>query len=343
MKRISLLIALVMLSVMSFGQETRSTLTGRVTDSTGAIVPHARIVVTNTDSGAKVTLFSNGVGDYTVPFLVPGPYEVSVTSPGFKSFVHTGITLQTQQTVTENVTLEIGEASQSITVSAEAPLVDTATASTGQVLTSDEVADLPSNGRSPLGFARNEYGVVAKGKHSQSQTRPFDNSAADDFSMGGGNSSSNELLINGVPNMQDSSRLAGYSPQLDSVDAIRVDEFSSDASTGDTSGGTVNITTKSGTNQYHGSLSEYYYGSAFSALPHFQPKGSTVPSTHYNQYGVTIGGPVRIPHLFNGRDKLFFFYAFEGYIGSLPATTIASVPTQAERNGDFSALLALGS
>ena len=343
MKRISLLLALVMLSVMSFGQETRSTLTGRVTDSTGAIVPHARIVITNTDTGTKTSLLSNSTGNFTVPFLVPGPYSISVSSPGFRSFLHTGITLQTQQTVTENVVLEIGEASQSITVSAETPLVDTATASTGQVLTSDEVADLPSNGRSPLGFARNEYGVVAKGKHSQSQTRPFDNSAADDFSMGGGNSSSNELLINGVPNMQDSSRLAGYSPQLDSVDAIRVDEFSSDASTGDTSGGTVNITTKGGTNQFHGSLSEYYYGSAFSALPHFQPKGSTVPSTHYNQFGVTIGGPVRIPHLFNGRDKLFFFYAFEGYIGSLPATTIASVPTEAERNGDFSALLALGS
>lgn len=342
MKRFGLLLVLVLMSAAMFGQETRSTLTGRVTDSTGAIVPHARIAVTNLDSGAKASLLSNSAGEYTVPFLVPGPYRIAVTSDGFKSFVHTGIKLQTQQTVTENVVLEVGAANQSITVSADAPLVDTATASTGQVLTSDELADLPSNGRSPLGFARNAYGAVAKGKHSQSQTRPFDNSAADDFSLGGGNSASNELLLNGVPNMQDSSRLAGFSPQLDAVDAVRVDEFSANAAQGDTSGGTVNITTKAGTNQYHGSISEYYYGSFLSAKPYFTAAGTNVPSTHYNQFGGTIGGPVRVPHLFNGRNKLFFFYAFEGYIGSLPATTITSVPTAAERTGDFSALLALG-
>src|SRR6202020_1943563 len=101
--------------------------------------------------------------------------------------------------------------------------------------------------RYPLGFARDEYGAVSKGKHSQSQTRPFDNQAADDFSLGGGNSASNELLLNGVPNMQDSSRTAGFSPELDSVDAVHIDEFTANAALGDTSGGTVNITTKSGT------------------------------------------------------------------------------------------------
>ncbi len=342
MKRAGLLIFMWM-SVAVFAQETRSTLTGRVTDSTGAIIPHAQIVVINTASGAKTNLFSNSAGEYTVPFLAPGPYKIAVTSAGFKSFLHTGINLQTQQTITENVVLAAGSADQSITVSADAALVDTATASTGQVLTSDELADLPSNGRSPLGFARDAYGAVAKGKHSQSQTRPFDNSAADDFSLGGGNSSSNELLLNGVPNMQDSSRLAGFSPQLDAVDAVRVDEFSANAAQGDTSGGTVNITTKAGSNQLHGSISEYYYGSFLAAKPYFTAVGAKVPSTHYNQFGGTIGGPVRIPHLFNGRDKLFFFYAFEGYKGSLPATTITSVPTAAERSGDFSALLALGS
>src|SRR6185437_13126524 len=276
------------------------------------------------------------------PFLLPGRYKVTATMPGFKNFLREGLVLQTEQTATENIVLAVGDVSETVTVNGEGPLIDTATASTGQTLTAEEVEDLPSNGRSPLGFARTEYGVVSKGKHSQSQTRPFDNSATDDFSLGGGNSSSNELLLNGVPNMQDSSRLAGYSPQLDSVDAVRVDEFSMDASFGDTSGGVVNITTKAGTNQFHGSISEYYSGSRpLTAKPYFTPAGTTVQSTHYNQFGGAIGGPVYIPHVVNGHNRVFFLYAFEGYKGSLPKTFIGSVPTQAERNGDFSALLAI--
>jgi Carboxypeptidase regulatory-like domain len=341
MKR-AILFVLFLVCIASSAQETRGTLTGRVADSTGAIIPNAAITVTNTATGTVTRVVSNSAGEYTVPFLNPGPYSVAVTVGGFKNYVHSGIAIQTGQTITENVKLAIGTSDQSVTVTAEAPLLDTATANTGQVLTSEEVVDLPSNGRSPLGFARDEYGAVAKGKHSQSQTRPFDNSAADDFSLGGGNSSSNELLLNGVPNMQDSSRLAGYSPQLDSVDAIRVDEFSANASTGDTSGGTVNITTKGGTNQFHGSISEYYQASFLAAKPYFTPIGTNVPSTHFNQFGGTIGGPIWIPKVFDGRNKLFFFYAYEGYVSKTPLTTIASVPTQAERNGDFSALLALG-
>ncbi|WP_162537385.1 carboxypeptidase-like regulatory domain-containing protein [Granulicella sp. WH15] len=341
MKRIApLLLALACVSASA--QQTRATLTGHVTDSTGALVPKALIIVTNTSTGAKTTVVSNDAGDYTVPFLVAGPYSVTATVAGFKTYVHRGLNLQVEQTVTENIVFSVGAVDQTVTVMGDAPLVDTATASTGQVLTAEEVQDLPSNGRSPLGFARDEYGAVSKGKHSQAQTRPFDNSAADDFSLGGGNSASNEILLNGVPNMQDSSRLAGYSPQLDSVDAVRVDEFSSDASTGDTSGGTVNITTKGGTNDYHGSISEYYAGSRpLTAKPYYTPAGVAASSNHFNQFGGTIGGPIRIPHLYNGRDKLFFFYSFEGYIGSLPLTLVTSVPTDAEKMGDFSALLAI--
>lgn len=335
-------IVLMLICGVAVGQETRATLTGRVTDPTGAIVPGAQITATQTDTGTLTRVTTNAAGEYTIPFLIPGPYTVTVAAPGFEKYVHPGLTLQVEQTVTENVKLSVGEATQSVTVRAESPQVDIATATTGQVLTAEEVEDLPSNGRAPLGFAHLEYGAVAKGKHSSSQVRPFDNSTGDDFSLGGGNSSSNEVLLNGVPNMEDGSRTAGFSPELDSVDAIRVDEFSANAALGDTAGGFLNITTKGGTNDYHGSVAEYYAGSRpLTASPFFTSPGATVASVHFNQYGATIGGPVRIPHVFNGRDKLFFFYAFEGYSGKSPATTITSVPTQAERNGDFSALLAI--
>ncbi len=339
MKRIALLF-LLLVSAPAFAQETRATLTGRVSDKSGAIVPGTQIIVTNTDTGTRTTVVSNSAGDYTVPFLAPGHYQISAVVSGFDTYLHKGLTLQTEQTVTENIVLAVGKVTETVTVSGETPLVDTATASTGETLTAEEVEDLPANGRSPLGFAHLEYGAVAKGKHAESQTTPFGNSTADDFSLGGGASSSNELLLNGVPNMQDSSRLAGFSPELDSVDAVHVDEFSANAALGDTSGGTVNITTKSGTNQYHGSLSEYYAGSRpFTAKPYFTAVGTNAPSTHFNQFGGTVGGPVSAPHLFSGKDRLFFFYSYEGYIGNAPATTITSVPTLAERNGDFSALL----
>ncbi|HXS14088.1 MAG TPA: carboxypeptidase-like regulatory domain-containing protein [Acidobacteriaceae bacterium] len=339
MKRLAL-IALCCFTAVAFGQETRSTLTGHVSDPSGARIPDTAIRITNTQTGVVTNAKSNSAGDYTVPFLQPGAYRVDASHAGFKNYTHTGLTLQTEQTVTENITLPVGAVSETVTVEGETPLIDTATASTGQTLTADEIEDLPSNGRSPLGFARFEFGAVAKGKHAASQTRPFDNSTADDFSLGGGASASNELLLNGVPNMQDSSRTAGFSPLLDSVDAVHVDQFTANAALGDTSGGTVNITTKSGTNQFHGTASEYYQGSRpLTAKPYFTPSGTKAPSTHFNQFAGNIGGPVRIPHVFDGRDKLFFLYAFEGYIGNSPATTITSVPTQAERSGDFSALL----
>jgi len=342
MKRfLAIVLAFASLTAVASAQETRASLTGRVTDPTGAIVPNAPITVTDTDTGAKTVVKSNSVGVYTAPFLIPGTYEISVSLPGFKSYVHGGLVLQTEQTVTENIVLAVGQVSQTVTVNAETPLVDTADATTGQTLTAEEVEDLPSNGRSPLGYAHLEYGAVAKGKHSMSQVTPFGNSTADDFSLGGGASSSNELLLNGVPNMEDSSRTAGFSPELDAVDAVHVDEFAANAALGDTSGGFVNITTKGGTNELHGSGSEYYNGSRpFEARPYFTSPSTVITSTHFNQFAGTIGGPVYIPHLIHGRNKLFFFYAFEGYIGNSPATTITSVPTAAERQGDFSALAA---
>lgn len=341
---IKVLAIFALVGTMATAQETRSTLTGRVTDPSGAVIPGAAITITDTDTGAIIVVKSNGAGNYTAPFLTPGDYKVAVQMPGFKAYVHTGLVLQTEQTVAENIILEVGSVSQAVTVNAGTPLIDTTDASTGQSLTAEEVEDLPSNGRSPLGMAHLEFGAVAKGKHSMSQTRPFDNSTADDFSLGGGASSSNELLLNGVPNMEDSSRAAGFSPQLDAVDAVHVDEFAANAALGDTSGGFVNITTKAGTNDLHGSASEYYNGSRpFEAEPYFTSPGTTITSTHFNQFGGTIGGPIYIPHLIHGRNKLFFFYAFEGYIGNSPSTTITSVPTAAERQGDFSALLGVTS
>jgi len=341
MKRIVLMV-LLLVSGTLFSQEFRATLTGRITDQSGAVIPAAQITVTNMDTGVIVNAKSDKTGSYTVPFLLPGRYSVQATASGFNTFVHDGITLQTGSKVEEDVSLKVGGSTQEVRVTADAPLIDTTSATSGQVLTTEEVENLPDNGRSPLGLAKSMYGVVAKQKNSVVQARPFDNSAASDYSLGGGNSQSNEYLLNGVPNMQNSSRLPGYSPLQDSVQEVRVDLFESDASYGDTSGGTVNLVTKAGTNAFHGSLSEFNQFSAINAPTRWFSNGSKQLATRQNQYGGTFGGPVWIPKVYNGRNKLFFFYSFEGFKGSTPAPSTVTVPTAAERNGDFSALLALG-
>lgn len=329
MKRIALLV-LLFVSTSAFAQEYRATLTGRVTDSAGAVIPKAAITVTSEETGAVSKTLSGPTGYYTVPFLPPGRYEIAVSMTGFSPYLHKDVELLTQQTITEDIVLAIGSTTETVTVTTGSPLIDTATSSTGQVLTSEEVSDLPSNGRSPLGFARDAYGSIPKMKHATAQGLPFQNSTVDDFSLGGGLSSSNELLLNGVPNMEDSSRTAGYSPFLDSVDTIRVDEFNANASTGDTSGGSVDITTKSGTNQFHGSLQDFYQDSVLGAAKPFL--NTAVTKTHFNNFGATVGGPFWIPKVFDGHNKAFFFYAYEGYIGAQPPTqVVGDVPTCAER------------
>ncbi len=351
------------LAAPAFAQNSHGSITGQVTDPTGAVIPKANVTVTNTDTGYLAKVVTTKEGFYTAPELPPGPYKLAVEAKGFRTYVREGLDLQTQQNATINVKLSVGETTETVEVSSATPLIDTADASTGQVLSAEEVQDLPSNGGSPLGFARIEYGVVTKAKHDLAQALPYNNSTVDDFSLGGGNSSSNELLLNGVPNMQDGGRTAGFSPSLDAVTEIRVDVFGANASYGDTSGGTVNMTTKSGTNKPHGSAYWFYEaagcssleGSAYisrtanncsplAALPYSTKVGNAVPpATHNNHLGFTLGGPIFIPKIFDGRNKLFFFYAYDVSVGQVPpATTIGSVPTAAERSGDFSALLALG-
>jgi len=330
------------LSVAAFGQEFRATISGRVADATGAVVPGTQITLTNTETGVKTPTISNADGQYTVPFLQPGKYSVSATQAGFQSYTRSGITLQSGDKIAIDIPLAVGTATTQVNISADATLLQTQNSTAGQVLTPEEVENLPANGRSPLGLAKTEYAVVPKQKNSVVQARPFDNSAASDFSVGGGASQSNEYLMNGIPNMQNSSRLPGFSPLQDAVSEIRVDAFQADASYGDTSNGTVNLITKSGGNRFHGTLSEFNQFSALNApVRWFQPVGVKQLATRQNQYGGTIGGPIWIPKVFNGKDKLFFFYAYEGFKGSQPSPTTTSVPTAAERNGDFSALLAV--
>jgi hypothetical protein len=332
--------ALMLALSIASAQEFRSTLSGRVLDSSGAAIPGIKVTATNNDTGARFETATSDSGEYTLPFLAPGPYRLNVEARGFKSYVQERIQIGTNTRVSQDVTLEVGSQSEAVTVTADATLLSTATASVGQVIGTQQIENLPMNGRTPLTLAQLSFGVTPSS--DPRFTRPFDNSGPSGFSMGGGQSQSNELLLDGTPDMTKNRRVA-YNPPVDAVSEIKVEAFQPDAAYGNTGGGTVNVVMKGGTNDFHGSAYEFNQVSALKAVPIFTKRaGQDKPTTRFNQFGISAGGPLVLPKLLDGRNRVFWFFSFEGIKQSEPEPTFSTVPTQEMRNGDFSALLKLG-
>ena len=318
-------------------QEFRSTLSGRVLDTSGAAMPGIKVNVTNNETGARFETTSTESGEYTIPFLAPGPYRLQAEAQGFKQYVQERIQIGTNTRVSQDVTLEIGSQSDAVTVTADASLLQTATASVGQVIGTQQIENLPMNGRTPLTLAQLSFGVTPSS--DPRFTRPFDNGGPAGFSMGGGQSQSNELLLDGTPDMTKNRRVA-YNPPVDAVSEIKVEAFQPDAAYGNTGGGTVNVVMRGGTNDFHGSAYEFNQVSRLKAVPIFTKRaGQQKPVTRFNQYGMSAGGPLVIPKVFNGHNKVFWFFSFEGIKQSEPEPTFSTVLTQEQRNGDLSALL----
>jgi hypothetical protein len=248
-----------------------------------------------------------------------------------------------------DVKLQIGDTRETVTVTEDAPALTTVTASAGQSITTREVENLPINGRAPMDLAAMAYGVVNTG--TRDQNRPYENSGFSNVAMGGATGGANEVLLDGVPNLgtlgnvsTEADRRAAFSPPVDAVSEVKVDVLNVDAAYGGSGGGTVQVITKSGSNQLHGVLSEFNQTSNLTATPFFtNASGGTKTVFRQNQWGVTAGGPVWLPKVYNGKDKLFWFFTYEGHKNSQPAPTYTTVPTAAERSGDFSALAKLGS
>ena len=322
-------------------QDFRSTLTGRITDSNGSVIPSVKVVMTETTTNTKFTTNSSAEGVYTIPLLLPGTYELSAEASGFKKYVQSGIQVATNVRLTQNIELSVGDVKESITVTGDAPMLETATASTGQTITTREVESLPINGRTPMDLAAFGFGVVNLG--NRDQNRPFENAGFSNYTMGGGAVGTTLFLLDGVPNFNDTGGTrAAFSPSVDSVIEVKVEAFNVDASQGGAMSGSVNMTTKAGSNQFHGSLSEFNQASALCATPWFtNASGGKKTVTRMNLFGGTIGGPVWIPHVYDGHNKVFFFFAYEQNIDFNPNPVFGTLPTAKERAGDFSDLLAL--
>lgn len=331
----------ILVATSIFAQEFRSTISGAITDPTGATVANAQVTVKETRTNSKSQTTSDASGQYSLPFLVPGQYVLTIAAPGFKEYIRKDITLTSSDHVVLDARLAVGESTQSVEVTADVPLINAENASTGQSITTKQVEDLPLNGRTPMMLAQLAMGVISTTQPSL--VHPFDAGAPSALSIGGLPSQTTELLLDGSPDATWDLRLA-YSPPQDAVQEVRVKAFDTDAAYGHTGSGTANQILKSGTNSLHGSLWEFNQPDNLAANTYFNNKvGAPNPVTHLNQYGLTVGGPMILPKLFNGRDKLFWFFAWESMKDSQPNSTFVTVPTAAERTGDFSALLAAGS
>jgi hypothetical protein len=280
--------ALLLAFCMAPAQEFRSTLSGRVLDTSGAAIPGIKVTAVNNDTGARFETTTSESGEYTLPFLAPGPYRLNVEAQGFKSYVQERIQIGTNTRVSQDVTLEVGSQSEAVTVTADASLLSTATASVGQVIGTQQIENLPMNGRTPLTLAQLSFGVTPSS--DPRFTRPFDNGGPSGFSMGGGQSQSNELLLDGTPDMTKNRRVA-YNPPVDAVSEIKVEAFQPDAAYGNTGGGTVNVVMKGGTNDFHGSAYEFNQVSALKAVPIFTKRaGQDKPTTRFTSMASAPAG-----------------------------------------------------
>jgi hypothetical protein len=337
--RVCLGFAIIVAVVLGFAVPARvsaqvvgATISGTVVDSSGAKMPGADITVTNVGTGIVTTTSTKGEGVFTVPNLQPGNYEISVSAKGFSTLVRKGITLNVGQELVLNLTLQVGSVSEQVTVTAEAPTVNLANATLGGLVNQRTVEELPLNGRSWTDLA-----VLQPGVH-QSQNQPPIN-AGDrvkrglglELTISGARPQQNNYLLDGV-NINDYANagpggVLGTNLGTDAVAEFAVLTTNYSSEYGRTSGGVVTATTKSGTNQLHGSVYEFFRNSALDAANFFDnANGNPKPPLQRNQFGASLGGPIQ-------KDKTFFFGDYEAVKQNLGSTTISNVLSPNARSG----------
>lgn len=336
-RTLAFLLALALLPFRAAAQETRGSITGRVADSSGAAVPGVAVIVTHTATNITENATTNASGHYSALYLAPGRYTVSAELTGFRK-VARQVDLRVGDRLTLDLMLEPGAVEEAVEVTAETPLLEASTGSAGQVIDAKRIALLPLSDGNPFVLARMAPGAAYVGELLFS--RPFDNAGTSAITVDGA-SGGNEFTLDGSPNMAHGRRVA-YVPPSDAVEEFKVETASYDAQQGHTAGGTVNVVMKSGTNKLRGSLYEFYRDESLNANDFFLNRaGQPRAPMSYHRFGGSLGGPVRLPG-YNGRDRTFFFVAYEGLYDEFPEPRQDTVPTEAMRRGDFSALLSEG-
>jgi len=328
-----MMVAIPLAIAAASAQTTTGSIVGTVTDTSGAVVGNATVTVTNVDTGITNKTITSSAGDYVVTPLAVGHYSVTVEAPGFKKSVNGGITLNVQDRIGVNVVLEVGQVTETVEVVGAAPALQTDTSYLGQVVDSQKIVDLPLNGRF---FTR--LAVLTAG------TAPTAPGARDErtggFSANGVRPYQNNYLLDGIDNNSLSEDLTNEAsfvvgPSPDAIAEFKVQTNSMSAEFGRSGGAVMNVTVKSGTNQYHGSVFEFLRNSKLDAKNFFDPPTGPTPPFKQNQFGAAVGGPVELPG-YNGKNKTFFFSDYQGTRIRTAHTFLATLAPTAWRTGDFS-------
>jgi len=322
-------------------QTTLGSVNGVITDATGAAIPNAKVVLQDLNSGAQREVSTSVSGTYIIPSVYPGRYSLKVTATGFKTQVIASFELRVDENITQNMKMEIGELSQITTVTAEPPPLDATDATIGTTIQNKEINQIPLNGRHFTQLILLTPGAAPVETGQQSVFTISEGAGGISPSVNGMRAQMNNFTLDGVDNNMRFTNSYATSPPPDAIQEFKVESHQSDAAASLAAGANINLITRSGTNDLHGSAWEFLRNADLAANNFFTNYygGQTLPYKQ-NQYGFYLGGPVYIPKVMNGRkSKTYFSTYWEGFKYRRTSDTSAEVPTQAERNGDFSALL----
>src|SRR5579872_1557607 len=321
-----LLLVLVLAGVSALAQTTGGRLLGRISDPTGAVLAGAKVKLTNEATGVTQTAESNKSGDYQFVQVPVGRYSLQFDQPGFKTALKKGIVVEINEVVTQNMTMQLGETKEVVEVTSEAPLVDTTSTQLGAVVNERAVTQLPLNARDTYQFLQLQPGVQSQlGGNSDLF---YGSDKAGTVSVNGGRGRSNNFSVNGGDANDMFVNLPTVQPSPDSIQEFRVITNTFDAEYGRNSGAVVNVVTKSGTNNFHGNIYEFFRHDKLNARGYFD---TVKPEFRQNQFGGTFGGPIK-------KDRTFFFTSYEcRRITHVISSDTVAVPAQAERQGNFAA------
>jgi hypothetical protein len=326
------LLSTVLLFTSAISAQTfYGSITGNVTDPSGSVVPGATVTLTNNATGERRTATSGADGSYRFVNLVPGTYKVEVESSGFRRYTRDQIQVNVESVVRVDVAMQLGNVEQTVEVVGDVPVLQTETAAIGSVVATRPVQELPLNGRNVLNLVSLAPGVVPQGSSEGSLTgkNVF---AGGNYQIGGGTANQSATYFDGVPTNDGYGNIVALIPSPEAVSEFRVQTNSNSAEFGRFTGGVINIASRGGTNNFHGSLYEYHRNKVLNANTFFGNRaGLDRPPFVQNQFGGAIGGPIL-------KDKLFFFFNYEGYRNREGVLFTRTVPTPEMYTGDFSNL-----
>jgi hypothetical protein len=332
-----LLAASVLLVAPAQGQISTATINGTVQDASGAVVVGADVTLTNTDTGVKRIIRSAANGRFTLAEVPPGNYDLAVKKENFNVAERRGILLGVNQTLTFDETLTAGSVTQTVTVKANKAEVDTSSAANGTVISTKEVQALPLNGRNFTQLLTLTPGAVAVNVDQNANNSPnsFLGTRIGTVTfpaMNGQGNRSNLFVVDGLNDQGVMGANYSVAPILDDIQEFKVQSLNDESMFGGVTGGIINVVTKSGTNNFHGTAWEFFRNSGLDARNPFFAK---VTERHQNQYGANLGGPIVLPK-YNGRNKTFFFFSYEQFHQTLGSQNLYSVPTASQLAGDLS-------